>query len=121
MDAERFTRSFESIKQQIARVIVGQEELVDGVLVGLLAKGHVLIEGAPGLGKTLVARTLAAVSGCAFKRIQFTPDLMPSDVTGSSVFDRQTSSFTFVPGPIFGQLLLADEINRAPAKTQSAL
>jgi MoxR-like ATPase len=118
---EQFAQTFERIKQQMARVVVGQEELVDGVLVGLLAKGHVLIEGAPGLGKTLVARTLAAVSGCTFKRIQFTPDLMPSDVTGSSVFDRQTSSFTFVPGPIFCQLLLADEINRAPAKTQSAL
>jgi MoxR-like ATPase len=121
MDAERFTRSFESIKQQIARVIVGQEDLVEGVLVAALAKGHVLIEGAPGLGKTLVARTLAVASGCMFKRIQFTPDLMPSDITGSSVFDRQSSAFTFVAGPIFAQLLLADEINRAPAKTQSAL
>ncbi len=119
--AAQFAEAFERIKKQMAQVIVGQEELVDGVLVGLLARGHVLVEGAPGLGKTLVARMLAAVSGCAFKRIQFTPDLMPSDVTGSSVFDRQTSSFTFVPGPIFAQLLLADEINRAPAKTQSAL
>jgi MoxR-like ATPase len=119
--AAQFATTFERIKTQMAKAVVGQEELVDGVLVGLLAKGHVLIEGAPGLGKTLVARTLAAVSGCAFKRIQFTPDLMPSDVTGSSVFERQTSSFTFVAGPIFCQLLLADEINRAPAKTQSAL
>ena len=118
---EQFAETFERIKKQMAKVVVGQEELVDGVLVGLLARGHILVEGAPGLGKTLVARTLAAVSGCAFKRIQFTPDLMPSDVTGSSVFDRQTSSFTFIPGPIFAQLLLADEINRAPAKTQSAL
>ena len=80
-----------------------------------------LVEGAPGLGKTLVARALAAVSGCAFKRIQFTPDLMPSDITGSSVFDRQTSELRFVAGPVFTQMLLADEINRAPAKTQSAL
>ena len=121
LTAEQFAEAFARIKKQMAQVIVGQEELVDGVLVGLLARGHVLVEGAPGLGKTLVARTLAVVSGCAFKRIQFTPDLMPSDVTGSSVFDRQTSSFTFVPGPIFAQLLLTDEINRAPAKTQSAL
>jgi MoxR-like ATPase len=116
-----FAQTFDRIKQQMARVIVGQEELVDGVLVGALARGHVLIEGVPGVGKTLVARTLAIVSGCSFKRIQFTPDLMPSDVTGSSVLDRQSSTFTFVPGPIFGQMLLADEINRAPAKTQSAL
>ncbi|HTQ44391.1 MAG TPA: MoxR family ATPase [Polyangiaceae bacterium] len=121
MDPTQFQQTFERIKQQMARVIVGQEQLVDGVLVGALAKGHVLVEGAPGLGKTLVARTLAVVSGCAFKRIQFTPDLMPSDITGSSVYSRETGKFSFVPGPIFAQLLLADEINRAPAKTQSAL
>ena len=121
MDAAGFASTFERIKKQMAKVVVGQEELVDGVLVGVLAQGHVLVEGAPGLGKTLVARTLAVVSGCTFKRIQFTPDLMPSDITGSSVFDRQTSGFTFIAGPIFTQLLLADEINRAPAKTQSAL
>jgi MoxR-like ATPase len=118
---DAFANTFELIKSSIAKVVVGQTELVDGVLVGLLAQGHVLIEGAPGLGKTLVARMLAAVSGASFKRIQFTPDLMPSDVTGSNIFDRQTNNFTFVPGPIFAQLLLADEINRAPAKTQSAL
>lgn len=121
MDPIQFQQTFERIRQQMARVVVGQEQLVDGVLVGALAKGHVLVEGAPGLGKTLVARTLAVVSGCAFKRIQFTPDLMPSDITGSSVYSRETGKFTFVPGPVFAQLLLADEINRAPAKTQSAL
>jgi MoxR-like ATPase len=121
MSPEEFAQTFDRIKQEMARVVAGQEELVDGVLVALLAKGHALIEGAPGLGKTLVARSLAAVSGCTFKRIQFTPDLMPSDVTGSSVFDRQTSAFSFIAGPIFCQLLLADEINRAPAKTQSSL
>jgi MoxR-like ATPase len=118
---DAFANTFDLIKSSIAKVIVGQTELVDGVLVGLFAQGHVLIEGAPGLGKTLVARMLAAVSGASFKRIQFTPDLMPSDVTGSNIFDRQSNNFTFVPGPIFAQLLLADEINRAPAKTQSAL
>jgi MoxR-like ATPase len=121
VDAIRFQQNFERIRQQMALVIVGQDELVGGVIVAAIARGHVLVEGAPGLGKTLVARTLAVVSGCAFKRIQFTPDLMPSDITGSSVYSRETGKFTFVPGPIFAQLLLADEINRAPAKTQSAL
>jgi MoxR-like ATPase len=121
VDAISFQQTFAQMKAEIGRVIVGQEEVVVGVLVGALAKGHVLIEGVPGLGKTLVARSLAAVSGCAFKRIQFTPDLMPSDVTGSSVYSRDTGLFTFVAGPIFAQLVLADEINRAPAKTQSAL
>jgi MoxR-like ATPase len=121
MTPAEFASVYDRIKQRMATVIVGQEELVDGVLVGVLAQGHILVEGAPGLGKTLVARTLGVVSGCSFKRIQFTPDLMPSDVTGSSVFDRATSSFTFVAGPIFAQFLLADEINRAPAKTQSSL
>jgi MoxR-like ATPase len=121
VDANLFQQTFERIKQQMARVVVGQQELVEGVLVAAIAKGHVLVEGAPGLGKTLVARTFAMVSGCAFKRIQFTPDLMPSDITGSSVYSRETGKFTFVPGPIFAQFLLADEINRAPAKTQSAL
>src|SRR5580692_9030444 len=121
MSPEDFAAKFAGIRQEMAKVVVGQEEVVEGVLVGLLAKGHVLIEGAPGLGKTLVARALGVVSGATFKRIQFTPDLMPSDVTGSSVFDRQTSAFTFIPGPIFTQVLLADEINRAPAKTQSSL
>jgi MoxR-like ATPase len=121
VDASTFQQTFDRIKQQMARVVVGQQDLVDGLLVAAVAKGHVLVEGAPGLGKTLLARTLAVVSGCAFKRIQFTPDLMPSDITGSSVYSRETGKFTFVPGPIFAQLLLADEINRAPAKTQSAL
>jgi MoxR-like ATPase len=121
LDTTQFQSTFERIKREMARVVVGQEAVVEGLLVAALAKGHVLVEGAPGLGKTLVARTLAAVSGCAFKRIQFTPDLMPSDITGSSVYSRETGKFTFVAGPVFAQLLLADEINRAPAKTQSAL
>src|SRR5689334_6474317 len=121
MTPEGFQQTFDRIRAQMAQVVVGQEELVLGLLTTAIAGSHVLIEGAPGLGKTLVARSFARVSGASFKRIQFTPDLMPSDVTGSSILDRQTGTFTFVAGPIFCQLLLADEINRAPAKTQSAL
>jgi MoxR-like ATPase len=121
MEAVQFQETFARIKDRIGQVVVGQEDLVLGTLVAALARGHALVEGVPGLGKTLAARALAAVSGCAFKRIQFTPDLMPSDITGSSVYSRETGSFSFVPGPVFTQLLLADEINRAPAKTQSAL
>ena len=121
MTPEAFEATFHRIRAQMAKVVVGQEDLVFGLLVSALSGGHVLIEGAPGLGKTLVARSFARVSAASFKRLQFTPDLMPSDVTGSSVLDREKGSFTFIPGPIFCQLLLADEINRAPAKTQSAL
>ncbi len=121
MTPEQFAVPYERIRAEMSRVVVGQSEVVDGLLVATIARGHVLIEGAPGLGKTLMARALAAVSGCAFKRIQFTPDLMPSDVTGSSVLDRERGTFQFMPGPLFAQLVLADEINRAPAKTQSAL
>jgi MoxR-like ATPase len=124
MSPEEFQATFDRVRSQMAKVVVGQEDLVFGLLVTALAGGHALIEGAPGLGKTLVARAFARVSHASFKRIQFTPDLMPSDVTGSSIFERSASqggTFTFVPGPIFCQLLLADEINRAPAKTQSAL
>jgi MoxR-like ATPase len=106
---------------EVNKVFVGQSNLVHGVLAALLADGHVLIESVPGLGKTLLVRTLGRVLGCAFNRIQFTPDLMPSDVTGSPVYDERIHDFRFRPGPVFTQLLLADEINRAPAKTHSAL
>ena len=106
---------------EINKVFVGQDTLVRGVLAALLADGHVLIESVPGLGKTLLVRALGRVLGCAFNRIQFTPDLMPSDVTGSPVYDERIHDFRFRPGPVFTQLLLADEINRAPAKTHSAL
>lgn len=112
---------YERLTREIAKVFVGQEELVLGTLVGLFSSGHVLIESVPGLGKTLFVRTLGRVLGCDFGRIQFTPDLMPSDVTGSPIFNVQTQEFRFHPGPVFTQLLLADEINRAPAKTHAAL
>jgi MoxR-like ATPase len=102
-------------------VIHGQQDVVRMVLIGLFAGGHVLLEGAPGLGKTLLARSLAQVLGCDFRRIQFTPDLMPADVTGGNVFNQRDHRFEFVAGPVFTEILLADEINRAPARTQAAL
>ncbi|MFO0950433.1 MAG: MoxR family ATPase [Isosphaeraceae bacterium] len=109
------------VLKEINKVYVGQDALVHGVLAALLAEGHVLIESAPGLGKTLLVRALGRVLGCAFNRLQFTPDLMPSDVTGTPVFDERIHDFRFRPGPVFTQIVLADEINRAPAKTHSAL
>ena len=106
---------------EVRKIFVGQNELVLGALVALFSGGHVLIEGVPGLGKTLFVRTLGRVLGCKFGRIQFTADLMPSDLTGSPIFDMKTQEFRFRPGPVFTQLLLADEINRSPAKTHAAL
>ncbi|MBI1903029.1 MAG: MoxR family ATPase [Planctomycetia bacterium] len=112
---------FARIMEQIRKIYVGQDELVLGSLVALFSAGHVLIESFPGLGKTLFVRTLGKVLGCHFGRIQFTADLMPSDITGSPIFDMKTQEFRFRPGPVFTQLLLADEINRSPAKTHAAL
>ena len=112
---------FSRILEQVSKIYVGQDELVLGTLVALFSGGHVLIESVPGLGKTLLVRTLGRVLGCDFGRIQFTADLMPSDITGAPIFDMKTQEFRFRPGPIFTQLLLADEINRAPAKTHAAL
>jgi MoxR-like ATPase len=102
-------------------VIVGKRRELERVLIGLLCQGHILIEDVPGVGKTILARSLAQSLGCTFSRIQFTPDLLPSDITGSSIFNQQTRQFEFRPGPIIGQIVLADEINRATPKTQSAL
>lgn len=119
--SSQFVGQIDRIRQEVSKVLVGQEEIVEGVLIALIAGGHVLIEGVPGLGKTLLVRTLAKVLSLDFKRIQFTPDLMPSDVTGNKVYDAKENELVFRPGPVFTQLLLADEINRAPAKTQSAL
>ena len=112
---------FERITGEIRKIFIGQEELVLGTLVALFSNGHVLIESVPGLGKTLFVRTLGRVLGCKFGRIQFTADLMPSDITGAPIFDMKTQEFRFRPGPVFTQLLLADEINRSPAKTHAAL
>jgi len=114
-------RLFESICEEVGKVFVGQRELVEGTLVALFSGGHVLIESVPGLGKTLFVRTLGKILGCEFGRIQFTADLMPSDITGAPIFDMKTQEFRFRPGPVFTQLLLADEINRSPAKTHAAL
>jgi MoxR-like ATPase len=109
------------ILDEVERAIVGKRDALELILVALLSNGHVLLEDYPGLAKTLIARSFAQASSLDFARIQFTPDLMPSDVTGSSMFDQRHSEFTFLPGPIFTNLLLADEINRAPPKTQAAL
>lgn len=109
------------IKKEVSKVIVGQENMIHLLMVALLADGHVLIEGVPGVAKTLTAKLLARCIDVPFSRIQFTPDLMPSDVIGTSVFNPQMASFSFRKGPIFGQLILIDEINRSPAKTQAAL
>jgi MoxR-like ATPase len=112
---------FDRITTEIRKVFVGQDELVLGTLVALFSSGHVLIESVPGLGKTLFVRTLGKTLGCQFGRIQFTADLMPSDITGAPIFDMKTQEFRFRAGPVFTQLLLADEINRSPAKTHAAL
>ena len=108
-------------KQEVAKVIIGYEHVVDQALIAIFTGTHALVEGVPGVGKTLLVRTLAHVMSCDFARIQFTPDLMPTDITGTNVFNLQTNAFSLVKGPVFSTFLLADEINRAPAKTQSAL
>lgn len=113
--------SLEALRTEIAKAVVGQDSAVTGLVVALLCRGHVLLEGVPGVAKTLLVRALAASLELDTKRVQFTPDLMPSDVTGSLIYDSRTAEFSFQPGPVFTNLLLADEINRTPPKTQSSL
>ena len=121
MDLTVFSEKIQELKNQIAQVIVGQDKAVDLVLTCILADGHVLIEGVPGVAKTLLARLISKLVDARFSRVQFTPDLMPSDVMGTTVFNMKTSDFDFHEGPIFADMVLVDEINRAPAKTQAAL
>jgi MoxR-like ATPase len=118
---EQLAAKAEQVLAELERSVIGKREALELVLLGVLADGHVLIEDFPGLAKTLIARSFAQTMSLRFTRVQFTPDLMPGDVTGSSIFDQRTSDFDFRPGPVFTNLLLADEINRAPPKTQAAL
>jgi MoxR-like ATPase len=120
-ELDRLHEVLARVRQEAAKVIIGQAEVLDMALVTILAGQHALLEGVPGVAKTLLVRTLGRILGCPFSRIQFTPDLMPSDITGTNVFNLQTHTFSLVKGPVFTTFLLADEINRAPAKTQSAL
>src|SRR5918993_1143848 len=121
VDLTTLSNSIVKIREEIGKIIIGQEKMVDLLITAILADGHVLIEGVPGVAKTLTAKLLSKVISVNFSRIQFTPDLMPSDVLGTSVFNVKKSEFEFKAGPIFSNIVLIDEINRAPAKTQSAL
>jgi len=118
---ESFTQTITAARGEIAKVIIGQRDAVEMALITLLARQHALIEGVPGIAKTLLVRTLGHVLGVSSGRVQFTPDLMPSDITGTNVFNLQTNAFSLIRGPVFTTFLLADEVNRAPAKTQAAL
>ncbi|WP_339698951.1 AAA family ATPase, partial [uncultured Marixanthomonas sp.] len=118
---QELQEAVESIKQQLGKIIIGQQDFVELLIVSLLANGHVLIEGVPGIAKTITAKLFAKTLKTDFSRIQFTPDLMPSDVLGTSVLNMKSSEFEFKKGPVFSNIVLIDEINRAPAKTQAAL
>lgn len=120
-EARQVQAAARALRQNIARVIVGKEVVVDLLMVALLCEGHVLFEDVPGVGKTMLARSLAKSLGCSFQRIQFTPDLLPSDITGITYFNQKSGEFAFRPGPLLAQVVLADEINRATPRTQSAL
>lgn len=121
LDLSALQQAAEKIRSEVGKVLIGQQQMVDQFLIALLSNGHVLVEGVPGIAKTLTAKLMAKTLSVDFARIQFTPDLMPSDVLGTSVYNQSNASFEFKQGPIFSQIVLIDEINRAPAKTQSAL
>lgn len=121
VDISHLSQSIEKIREEMAKVIVGQHRMIDQMMVALLANGHVLLEGVPGIAKTLTSKLLAKSFSVGFSRIQFTPDLMPSDIIGTSIFNQKSHEFEFRKGPIFSNIVLIDEINRAPAKTQAAL
>jgi MoxR-like ATPase len=121
MTTDRLKEILAAARTEIGKVIIGQTDVIDRCLICVFTNNHALIEGVPGVAKTLLVRTLAHVLGCGFARIQFTPDLMPADITGTNIYNLQRNEFTLIKGPIFTSFLLADEINRAPAKTQSAL
>ena len=119
--AEKYSKLIEKVKREISKTIIGQEEIIEKILLGLIASGHILIEGVPGLAKTLIIKTLSDALHSDFTRLQFTPDLLPADIIGTKIYEHETSLFKTVKGPIFSNFILADEINRAPPKVQSAL
>ncbi len=121
VQAEDFSRRLQDVLTETGKVIVGQREMMEGLLMGLVTGGHILLEGVPGLAKTLAVSTLARTVDTEFRRIQFTPDLLPADITGTTIYNRETGEFRVKKGPVFSNIILADEINRAPAKVQSAL
>src|SRR5881296_985118 len=121
MNTDRLKNVLTQARHETAKVIIGQNDVIEKALIAIFTGNHALIEGVPGVAKTLLVRTLAQALGCEFARVQFTPDLMPSDIVGTNVFNLQKNEFTLIKGPVFTSFLLADEINRAPAKTQSAL
>src|SRR5690606_19207549 len=121
IDLSKIKNGVDEIRQQLGKVIIGQEEFIELLIVSIFANGHSLIEGVPGVAKTVTAKLLARTMDTGFSRLQFTPDMMPSDILGTSVFDMKRNEFEFKKGPVFSNIILIDEINRAPAKTQAAL